>query len=248
MTRYTPLAEAGPDTTIRINLYFWRTKKIDMEIKTIENYLKAIFHLSNGNKTAVTNKELSSYLHFIPATVTETIKKLAGQDYVIYEKSYGTRLSPQGLKIAVDMVRRHRLWETFLVQELGFGWDEVHDIAEELEHIRNKKLMARLAEKLGHPLYDPHGDPIPDEKGKFLKTNFILLANVRDKKHYVIRQTLDHSKEFLSYLKEKQLLIGRKITILKREMLDNSISYKAGKEQGLITETLSKKIVVEEVD
>lgn len=218
-----------------------------MEIKTIENYLKALFHLSNGNKTAVTNKELSSYLHFIPATVTETIKKLSDQDYVIYEKSYGTRLSPQGMKLAIEMVRKHRLWETFLVQELGFEWDEVHDIAEELEHIQNKKLITRLAEKLGHPHYDPHGDPIPDEKGKFLKTDFILLANVRDKKQYTIRQTLDHSKQFLDYLKEKNLLIGRKISIVKREMLDNSIIYKAGKEQGIITETLSKKIVVEEV-
>lgn len=221
-------------------------QKISMELKTIENYLKALFHLSNGNKTAVTNKELSAYLHFIPATVTETIKKLSDQDYVIYEKSYGTRLSPQGLKLAIEMVRRHRLWETFLVQELGFEWDEVHDIAEELEHIQNKKLITRLAEKLGHPHYDPHGDPIPDEKGKFLKTDFILLANVRDKKQYIIRQTLDHSKPFLDYLKEKNLLIGRKISIVKREMLDNSITYKAGKEQDIITETLSKKIVVEE--
>jgi len=219
-----------------------------MELKTIENYLKALFHLSNANKTAVTNKELSSYLKFIPATVTETIKKLSDLNYVIYEKSYGTRLSAQGLKLAIEMVRRHRLWETYLVQELGFEWDEVHDIAEELEHIQNKKLIARLSEKLGHPHYDPHGDPIPDEKGKFLKTDFILLANVREKKHYAIRQTLDHSREFLSYLKEKKLLIGHKILILKREMLDNSITYKTGKEQGIITETLSKKIVVEEIE
>jgi DtxR family Mn-dependent transcriptional regulator len=219
-----------------------------MELKTIENYLKALFHLSNANKTAVTNKELSSYLKFIPATVTETVKKLSELNYVIYEKSYGTRLSTQGLKLAIEMVRKHRLWETYLVQELGFEWDEVHDIAEELEHIQNKKLIARLSEKLGHPHYDPHGDPIPDEKGKFLKTDFILLANVRDKKHYTIRQTLDHSKEFLNYLKEKKLLIGSKISILKREMLDNSITYKTGKEQGIITETLSKKIVVEEIE
>lgn len=216
-----------------------------MELKTTENYLKALFHLSNGNKTAVTNKELSAYLHFIPATVTETIKKLSALEYVIYEKSYGARLSPLGLKIAIDMVRRHRLWETFLVQELGFEWDEVHDIAEELEHIRNKKLMARLAEKLGHPLYDPHGDPIPDEKGKFLKTDFILLANASERKTYTIRQTLDHSKEFLNYLKDKNLLIGRRIHILKRELLDNSISYKVEKTHGLITDTLSRKIVVE---
>lgn len=218
-----------------------------MEAKTIENYLKALFHLSNGNQTTVTNKVLSAYLHFIPATVTETVKKLSGLGYVVYEKSYGARLSPQGMKIAVDMVRRHRLWETFLVKELDFEWDEVHDIAEELEHIRNNKLMTRLSEKLGHPLYDPHGDPIPDEKGKFLKTDFILLANVSNKKTYVIRQTLDHSKEFLRYLKDKNLLIGRKITIGKRELLDNSITYRIGKEHNIITETLSKKIVVEEI-
>ena len=222
-------------------------QKLFMELKTIENYLKAIFHLSNANKTAVTNKELSSYLKFIPATVTESIKKLSDLNFVIYEKSYGTRLSNSGLKIAIEIIRKHRLWETYLVKELGFEWDEVHDIAEELEHIQNKKLIARLSEKLGHPAYDPHGDPIPNANGKFLKTNFILFANSSEKKQYVIRQTLDHSKEFLAYLKDKNLLIGNKVTILKRELLDNSITYRNLKEQGIITETLSKKIVVEAV-
>ena len=105
----------------------------------------------------------------------EGLKKLHELNYVVYEKSYGTRLTTMGSKLALSIVRRHRIWETYLVKELEFGWDEVHEIAEELEHIKNDKLINKLATILGNPIYDPHGDPIPDEKGKIQKSNFFKL-------------------------------------------------------------------------
>ena len=144
-----------------------------MQSETIENYLKTIYHLSAGNSNIVNNKQLAEKLNVIPATVTEAVKKLHELKLVIYEKSYGTRLTTSGSKMALNIVRRHRIWETYLANELGFGWDEVHEIAEELEHIKNDKLIKKLSEKLGHPNFDPHGDPIPDEKGKIQKSNFL---------------------------------------------------------------------------
>ena len=111
-----------------------------MQSETIENYLKTIYHLSSGNTTIVNNKQLADKLNVIPATVTEAVKKLHELKLVIYEKSYGTRLTTSGSKMALSIVRRHRIWETYLANELGFGWDEVHEIAEELEHIKNDKL------------------------------------------------------------------------------------------------------------
>src|SRR3989344_1556535 len=157
-----------------------------MQSETIENYLKTIYHISGGNASIVNNKQLADKLGVIPATVTEAVKKLHELKLVIYEKSYGTRLTSAGSKMALSIVRRHRIWETYLAKELGFGWDEVHEIAEELEHIKNDKLIKKLSEKLGHPNFDPHGDPIPDEKGKIQKSNFIKLSEVKAKKKYKI--------------------------------------------------------------
>src|ERR1044071_9020763 len=138
-----------------------------MRQETIENYLKTIYNLSADSKAAVGNFKLAEKLGIKPASVTESLKKLHTLKYVVYEKSYGTRLTAVGAKLALDIIRRHRIWETYLAKELGFGWHEVHEIAEELEHVKNDKLINKLSEILGNPNYDPHGDPIPDEKGKF---------------------------------------------------------------------------------
>ena len=132
-----------------------------MQKQNIENYLKTIYHLSNGNSFVVTNKQLSALLNVIPATVTEAVKKLDALKLVSYEKSYGIKLTSQGVKQALTVIRRHRIWETYLALELGFGWEEVHELAEELEHIKNDKLILKLIQKLGDPAYDPHGEPIP---------------------------------------------------------------------------------------
>jgi DtxR family Mn-dependent transcriptional regulator len=216
-----------------------------MQSETIENYLKTIYHLSSGNSTIVNNKQLADKLSVIPATVTEAVKKLHELKLVVYEKSYGTRLTSAGSRMALTIVRRHRIWETYLANELGFGWDEVHEIAEELEHIKNDKLIKKLSEKLGHPNFDPHGDPIPDEKGKIRKSNFIKLSEAKTKGNYKVMGVTDHSTAFLKYLEKHQLIIGATINIKTIEEFDNSIILVCQKKEVSISPKAAECIIVE---
>src|SRR4051812_2187844 len=202
-----------------------------MRQETIENYLKTIYNLSADNSKVVSNQKLADKLGINPASVTEALRKLHELKYVIYEKSYGTRLTTNGARLALNIVRRHRIWETYLARELGFGWDEVHAIAEELEHVRNDKLINKLSEILGNPIYDPHGDPIPDAKGKFQKTNFIKLSEAKVKNHYKIMGVSDHSTAFLKYLEKFQLVIGASIQIKNIEEFDQSIILLCNKKE-----------------
>lgn len=218
-----------------------------MQSETIENYLKTIYHLSGSNGTIVNNKQLAGKLKVIPATVTEAVKKLHELKYVIYEKSYGTQLTSLGLKTALTIVRRHRIWETYLANELGFGWDEVHEIAEELEHIKNDKLIKKLSEKLGNPSFDPHGDPIPDEKGKIQKSNFIKLSEAKLKHNYKIMGVTDHSTTFLKYLEKHELIIGAILTIKSIEEFDNSIVLVCQKKEVNVSSKASDSIIVQSI-
>jgi DtxR family Mn-dependent transcriptional regulator len=218
-----------------------------MRNETIENYLKTIYNLSSDNTLLVSNKALADKLDLSPATVTEGLRKLDELNYVIYEKSYGTRLTSTGAKIALNIVRRHRIWETYLVKELGFGWDEVHEIAEELEHIKNDKLIRKLATILGNPMYDPHGDPIPDEKGKIKASNFIRLSEGKIKTGYKIMGVTDHSTAFLKYLEKHQLLIATTIQIKSIEEFDHSILLVCHKKEILISSKVAETIIVQEI-
>jgi DtxR family transcriptional regulator, Mn-dependent transcriptional regulator len=216
-----------------------------MRQETIENYLKTIYNLSSDNTAIVGNKKLSNKLGIKPASVTESLIKLHELKYVIYEKSYGTRLTSIGAKMALIIVRRHRIWETYLVNELGFSWDEVHEIAEALEHVKNDKLINKLASILGNPMYDPHGDPIPDEKGKIQKSNFIKLSEAKTKHKCKIMGVTDHSTSFLKYLEKNQLIIGAEITIKSIEEFDNSILLICQKKEIIIGPKASECIIVE---
>lgn len=216
-----------------------------MRNETIENYLKTIYNLSSDNTHLVSNKALADKLELSPATVTEGLRKLHELKYVIYEKSYGSRLTGQGAKMALNIVRRHRIWETYLVKELGFGWDEVHEIAEELEHIQNDKLIRKLSSILGNPSYDPHGDPIPDEKGKIQTSNFIRLSEGKIKSTYKIMGVTDHSPVFLKYLEKHQLLIGVVIQLKNIEEFDHSILIVCQKKEILISAKVAETIIVE---
>ncbi|MBV1888574.1 MAG: metal-dependent transcriptional regulator, partial [Urechidicola sp.] len=133
---------------------------------TEENYLKAIFSLSIKNENAVSTNDIANKLNTKASSVTDMIKKLADKKLVDYKKYQGATLTKKGLKIAVSIVRNHRLWEVFLVEKLDFTWDKVHDLAEQLEHIKSEQLTEKLDTFLGHPTHDPHGDPIPDKDGK----------------------------------------------------------------------------------
>lgn len=216
-----------------------------MRQETIENYLKTIYNLSTDNTQVVHNQNLADKLNLNPATITEGLKKLHDLKLVIYEKSYGTRLTGAGTKMALNIIRRHRIWETYLVKELGFGWDEVHEIAEELEHVRNDKLIHKLAGILGNPIYDPHGDPIPDAKGKIKKSNFIKLSEVKLKDKYKVMGVTDHSTSFLKYLEKHQLIIGAEITLKGIEEFDNSIQINCRKKELNISPKAAENIIVE---
>ncbi|MBK6521589.1 MAG: metal-dependent transcriptional regulator [Bacteroidia bacterium] len=218
-----------------------------MRQETVENYLKTIYNLSSNNSTVVVNQQLANKLEISPASVTEGLRKLHELKYVVYEKSYGTRLTSAGAKLALSIVRRHRIWETYLAKELGFGWDEVHEIAEELEHIKNDKLINKLSAILGNPMFDPHGDPIPDAKGKIKKSNFIKLSEAKVKGNYSLMGVTDHSAAFLKYLEKHQLIIGANIDIKGIEEFDNTIVLICNKKEVTISAKAAECIIVETV-
>lgn len=218
-----------------------------MRPETIENYLKTIYNLSSNNTAVVSNQKIADKLSLNPATVTEGLRKLHELKYVVYEKSYGSRLTAAGSKLALDIVRRHRIWETYLAKELGFGWDEVHAIAEELEHVNNVKLINKLASILGNPTYDPHGDPIPDAKGKIQKSNFIKLSETKVKGNYKVMGVTDHSPTFLKYLEKHELIIGAGISIKTIEDFDNSIILVCQKKEVSISPKAAECIIVQTI-
>lgn len=190
-----------------------------------ENYLKAIFHLQTQDGVVTTN-ELAEELQTRAASVTDMLKKLKDQKLLMYEKYKGFRLSPEGRKVAVQIIRKHRLWEYFLVQKLHFGWDEVHEIAEELEHISSKKLIDRLDDYLGFPKWDPHGDPIPDSNGKFERVEQVSLLELPLNKTAEISSVTNQSPEILELLKHKNLSIGTKLEVKKKFAFDSSLEIK----------------------
>ena len=192
---------------------------------TEENYIKAIFHLQQGDGNVSTN-ELATELHTKAASVTDMLKKLKTKKLLSYEKYKGVRLSAEGKKLALAIVRKHRLWEYFLVDTLQFGWDEVHEVAEELEHISSKKLVEKLDAFLGHPKFDPHGDPIPDSHGKMAVQQQVNLIDLPVNKMAEVSGVGSQSTELLELLKHKHIGIGTRLEIKKKFSFDNSIEIK----------------------
>src|SRR5215216_6513226 len=167
-----------------------------------ENYLKTIFHLQVGNE-AVTTNELAEKLQTKPASVTDMMKKLNAKKLLHYKPYYGFHLNAEGKKIALTIIRRHRLWEYFLSEKLKFAWDEVHEVAEELEHISSKKLIEKLDEYLEFPQFDPHGDPIPDGKGKIRLNNELPLTQLPLNQTAEVSRVANQSVEMLDLLQHK---------------------------------------------
>ena len=190
-----------------------------------ENYIKSIYHLQQQTDTVTTNS-LANELQTRPASVTDMLKKLKIQKFLLYEKYKGFRLSPEGKKVALQIIRKHRLWELFLVKKLGFGWEEVHEVAEELEHVSSKKLVDRLDEYLGYPKSDPHGDPIPDSSGKVTIKKQMSLTEIKLNIPAVVSNISDQSTEMLELLRHKGLGLGTKVEVKKRFAFDDSIELK----------------------
>lgn len=190
-----------------------------------ENYIKSIYHLQQAEGNVSTN-ELALRLHAKPASVTDMLKKLKTKKLLHYEKYKGFRLSEQGRKVALGIVRKHRLWEFFLVKKLEFRWDEVHDIAEELEHINSPLLIDRLDAFLQFPKFDPHGDPIPDVNGKMETVKQINLLDLPAGKLAEVCAVGSQSSELLELLSHKQIGIGTVLEVVRRFSFDHSIEIK----------------------
>ena len=208
-----------------------------------ENYLKTILHLQDSDGT-VTTTVLAEKLKTRPASVTDMMKKLDAKNLLHYKPYYGFSLSAEGKKIALSVVRRHRLWEFFLSKELKFRWDEVHGLAEELEHVSSKKLIDRLDEYLGFPAFDPHGDPIPDSKGKIRNVKKIPLNQLPLSQVAEVCQVTNQSAEMLELLEHKMIGIGTRLEVKKYFEFDHSLELKIKNASSTISQLLAKNIFV----
>ena len=208
-----------------------------------ENYLKAIFHLQSADGTVTTNA-LAESLQTRPASVTDMMKKLNAKKLLHYKPYYGFSLSTEGNKIALHVVRKHRLWEYFLAEKLNFNLNEVHDMAEELEQIGNKKLIDKLDEFLGYPGFDPHGDPIPDSRGKIKNIDKIALSDLPLQQTAEICQVTNQSDDLLELLHHRQIGIGTRIEIKKRFSFDQSMEIKVRNNLFTISHQLAKYLFV----
>lgn len=208
-----------------------------------ENYIKAIFHLQEEGGTVSTNA-LAERLSTKAASVTDMMKKLSAKKLLHYKPYYGFTLSTEGRKVALFIIRRHRLWEYFLSQKLGFAWEEVHPLAEELEHVSSKTLIDRLDAFLGFPTYDPHGDPIPDSKGKVAQRQNLSLLQLPKNTPGVVCHVTNQSAEMLELLKHKDIGIGTRVEVKKLFPFDHSIELKVKRHTITISEQLAKNIFV----
>lgn len=189
---------------------------------TEENYIKAIFHISFENELfrGIGTNELAKHLNVKPATVNNMLKKLKEKELITYEKYGKITMTIKGKERALLLVRKHRLWETFLYEKLDFTWDEVHEVAEELEHINSEKLISKLDKFLNFPKYDPHGDPIPNEKGEFSSIHKKTLAEIGIGQECIMVAVKDNSTNFLKYVVNLGLGVNNKITVISRQPYD----------------------------
>ncbi|WP_034920072.1 metal-dependent transcriptional regulator [Gillisia sp. CAL575] len=209
-----------------------------------ENYLKAIFHLERAYPTGVSTNALADEMSTKASSVTDMIKRLSEKKLVAYKKYQGVKLSKSGRETAVEVIRKHRLWEVFLVDKLGFAWDEVHEVAEQLEHIKSDKLIKELDRFLDFPKRDPHGDPIPDSEGNFAISNKVLLAELNKGESGICIGVKDSSPEFLQYLDKNNIALGQLIVILEKESFDQSMLINLNGSELKISNVISSNLYI----
>lgn len=210
-----------------------------------ENYLKAIFHLESENSGEISTNSIADRMDTKPSSVTDMVQKLAEKKLLTYRKYKGTKMTSAGRKVAANVIRKHRLWEVFLVEKLNFHWDEVHEIAEQLEHVQSEELISRLDKFLGNPAFDPHGDPIPDKHGHLKLTEKKLLSEIKKNHRGVCVGVKESSPEFLQYLDKKKISIGTSIKVLGKEFFDNSMIVQVGNEQFFISHKIAENLYVQ---
>lgn len=231
---------------LRNSLVIFRYSGMNALSLAEENYLKAIYALSAGGDS-VSTRSIALHLDAKDSSVTDMLKKLAAKGLLNYVRYHGVTLTDAGKQSALVVIRRHRLWEVFLVQKLGFRWDEVHHLAEQLEHIQSPKLMERMDHFLGRPRVDPHGDPIPDQHGHIQQRSQTLLADAACGVRLQISRVKDDSPEFLQYLDATGLQIGEFLVVTDRIAYDDSLALRleAGKDIH-ISQKVSRQILVAE--
>jgi DtxR family Mn-dependent transcriptional regulator len=213
-----------------------------------ENHLKSIFHLQHEQGIVTTNA-LAAALQTRPASVTDMLKKLKEQKLLLYERYKGFKLNNEGKKAAIQVIRKHRLWEYFLVKKLQFGWDEVHEIAEELEHISSKKLVDRLDAFLGFPDTDPHGDPIPDSMGRFSQPKQLSLSGMPLNKIVRVSGIARQTTEMLELLQYNHIRLGTRLEVKKKFPFDDSVEVKIRNRPPVtISAQVAKNILVKDPD
>jgi DtxR family transcriptional regulator, Mn-dependent transcriptional regulator len=210
-----------------------------------ENYLKTIYKLQEKNGAMVSTSALAENLQINAASVTDFIKKMAAKKLISYQKSKGVSLTEHGRLVALNIIRKHRLWEVWLVNNLGFKWDQVHEIAEQLEHVISDELIENLDKHLGYPKADPHGDLIPDAKGRFIKnTSKPLLDCIKGDK-VKFTGVAEHSNSFLQYLTKSNINLGDELVVEAIEEFDNSFQVKINrKERKLLSKDVVKNLLV----
>jgi DtxR family transcriptional regulator, Mn-dependent transcriptional regulator len=213
-----------------------------------ENYLKAIFKISESDKKSVSTNAISAILKTTPASVTDMVRKLAEKEYINYTKYKGVSLTNEGNKIAIELIRRHRLWEVFLVDKLRFSWENIHEIAEQLEHINNAELISRLDAYLDYPKFDPHGEPIPNFNGKFTLRNQLQLSEISSNQVTSVMGVRDSSKPFLKHLTSMGIKIGTNIIIQERTDYDGALKiYVDKRNTHTISEITAQNILVKKI-
>jgi len=209
-----------------------------------ENYLKVIYHLSLTTSKGITTNAIANVMESKPSSVTDMVQKLADKDLITYKKYQGVSLTDKGRLTALMIVRKHRLWEVFLVDKLDFSWDEVHDVAEQLEHIKSEKLIDKLDEFLGFPTEDPHGDPIPDKHGKVAKMEKHLLSEAEVGREAICVGVKDSSSAFLQYLDKQQIALGSKLEVTARENFDQSLTLLVDNKEVTVSNKIAANLFV----
>ena len=216
-----------------------------MRTSSEEDYLKAIYALSNTNTGASTNA-LANHLNMKASSITDMLKKLSDKGWVNYEKYKGATLNMDGKIIALSIVRKHRLWETFLVNKLNFKWDEVHEIAEQLEHIKSNELVDRLDDFLGNPKFDPHGDPIPNKDHEITDSRKrSYLSEVEVNRDVIIIGVKDSSAQLLQYLEKENMILGKNIIVLEIHDFDKSLRISINGKELNISERVAQNVLVQ---
>jgi DtxR family Mn-dependent transcriptional regulator len=209
-----------------------------------ENYLKVIYHLSNLSPKGVNTNAIAAMLDTKASSVTDMLKKLSEKEWIHYQKYQGVSLTNKGKLNAKIIVRKHRLWEVFLVEKLGFAWDEVHEVAEELEHIKSEKLINQLDQFLNFPRFDPHGDPIPNAKGEIIKIEKQLVSEIEVGKTITCVGVKDTSVDFLQYLNKQNISLGTKIKVLEKEPFDGTLKIEINNSVLVISNKIANNLYV----